>query len=142
MAIKLPIINHLSNSIKTHFLNYDYGKDVKSIVIITILVKTRKGYEEWYKIRKPKFISHKIIENPSIGLRKEINKEFVTETRYDNELYDTFLKATDKVSKEILAQELLKSLSNLDALPKKVKDFDKERFRADMEAFFKEQNLL
>lgn len=39
MAIKLPVISHLSNSIKTHFLNYDYGKlcdwsYLKSIIIM------------------------------------------------------------------------------------------------------------
>jgi hypothetical protein len=39
----------------------------------------------------------------------------------------------------MLASAILDSLSNLDALPRKVKDFDKERFKVDMKAFFDEQ---
>ena len=47
-----------------------------------------------------------------------------------------------KESKRIVAVEILKSLDNLDIIPKKVKDFDKERFKADMYNFFKENNLV
>ena len=58
------------------------------------------------------------------------------------DLYDKFVTGTVEESEKILATEISNSLSNLDLLPKKIKDFDKERFRADMQQFFKEQKLL
>lgn len=142
MSNKLFLVKDLSETIRYFFTDKFYGKDLKSIIIIIILIKTQKGYEEWYKVRKPKFIEHKIIKNIPTGNILEIEKEFTIETRIDFDDYDNLLIASDKEGKHIIAQEILKSLSNLDALPKKVKDFDKKRFKADMEIFFKEQNLI
>lgn len=46
--------------------------------------------------------------------------------------YEDFVSGTDLNSLEIIKAKILESLSNLDRLPKKVKDFDKERFMLDM----------
>lgn len=141
MKNKLSLIKDFSLFINNFSSNNFYSDDLKSIRLIIILIKTQKGYEEWFKVRKPKFITHKIIETFT-GDKIEINKEFVIETRIDNEDYDNFLQATDEESKRVLALEILKSLSYLDALPKKVKDFDKERFKLDIEQFFKTEKLI
>lgn len=141
MSIKLPVIKEFSTFIAKFLSDKDYGNGLKSLRLIFILIKTKKGYEAWFKTRKPKFTEHKILETFS-GKKIEIDKEFVIESRIDNESYDNFLKATETESRKILAHEILNSLSNLDVLPKKVKDFDKERFKADMEAFFKDQKLI
>ena len=62
---------------------------------------------------------------------------------YDVKLdYEDFKNQSDEQNEQTLASEIMESLSNLDKLPKKVKDFDKERFKKDMEAFFEAQNLL
>jgi len=42
---------------------------------------------------------------------------------------------------KILAKKIIQSLSNLESLPKKVKDFDKESFEADLIDFFIMKNL-
>ena len=39
-------------------------------------------------------------------------------------------------------KEILNSLSNLDSLPKKVKNFDKEKFRYDLRLFFEDLGLI
>ena len=38
----------------------------------------------------------------------------------------------------MLSTEIEKSLSNLDGLPKKVKDFDKERFKENMKSYLRD----
>lgn len=140
--VKMPIVKSFSNEIGKYFKNRNYGNDLKSIIIIPIIVKHIVGFEEWYKVRKPKFIERKDLQNRITGKRIIIEKEFIIETRLNNEEYNTFISSTDEDIKKLLAREILSSLSNLDALPKKVKDFDKERFKADMHEFFKEKNLI
>jgi hypothetical protein len=134
MSGKLPLVKELSTLTNKFYLGKFYGNDLKSLRLIFILIKTKQGYEEWFKVRKPKYTEYNVIETFS-GQKIEINKEFAIEYRIDNEIYDSFLKATDGDSKKILAQEILNSLSNLDALPKKVKDFDKKAFINDLEIF-------
>ena len=33
----------------------DYGQDLQNITIGIICVLERKGYEDWFKVRKPKY---------------------------------------------------------------------------------------
>jgi len=141
MSIKLPVIKEYSTFIAKFLSDKDYGNGLESLRLIFILIKTKKGYEEWFRTRKPKFTEHNILETFS-GEKIEIIKEFAIESRIDNDSYDNFLMATETESRKILAQEILNSLSNLDALPKKVKDFDKEKFKSDVEQFFKEHDLV
>ncbi|MFV0530969.1 MAG: Imm44 family immunity protein [Flavobacteriales bacterium] len=133
---KSSVIIFLSDTLKDYLSKRDYGQDVQNIFIGCICVKPREGYQEWFKIRKPKY---KEIEK--IKLLDNSIKEFKGAFSYDIKLnFDVFVKNTDVENKKLLATEILNSLSNLEALPKKVKDFDKERFKTDMEAFFKDQN--
>lgn len=141
MLSKLPLISKLSTSINWFFVDKFYGNDLKSIRLIFILIKKKQGYEEWFKTRKPKYISHNVLETFSVE-KIEINREFVIESRIDNDFYDSFLKATDEESKKLLAKEILNSLSKLDVLPKKLKDFDKERFMEDLQQFLILEKLI
>jgi hypothetical protein len=138
---KLEVVESLSNQFASFFERKDYGSGVKSILIICILVKTKPGYEDWFKVRRPKFTEYKLLENKITGYKKVIEKEFAYEIRIDHNDFDEFISQYDKVSKKILALRVLDSLSNLDKLPKKVKDFDKERFNADIQDFFQKQGL-
>ena len=135
---KSSLIIFLSDTLKEYLSKRDYGQDVQNIFIGCICVKPREGFEEWFKIRKPKY---KEIEK--IKLLDNSIKEFKGTFSYDIKLnFDEFVSATETESRRILAQEILNSLSNLDALPKKVKDFDKEKFKSDIEQLFKEHDLV
>lgn len=135
---KSSVIIFLSGKLKGYLSDRDYGQDVQNIFIGCICVKPREGYEEWFKIRKPKY---KEIEK--IKLLDNSIKEFKGAFSYDIKLnFDVFVKNTDVENKKMLATEILNSLSNLDALPKKIKDFDKERFKEDIEQFFKSEKLI
>jgi len=52
---KVKDIINLSDSIQSFLINKYYGSDLKEILIALICIKTKKGYENWYKIRKPKY---------------------------------------------------------------------------------------
>jgi hypothetical protein len=65
------------------------------------------------------------------------NKLFWFDVKIEGSNYDYFANCTEEEGKLFLASEILISLLNLDALPKKVKDFDKEKFKADMAFFLK-----
>jgi hypothetical protein len=140
---KSVLINDLSETLKMFFLSRYYGEGILNFYIGCICIKTKPGYEEWYKIRKPRYKNLTLIKDVGrVGNNVEIKNSFSIDMKIDNEEYNNFISSSDIESKRILASEILKSLSNLDALPKRVKDFDKEQFKADMEKFFKEQGLI
>ena len=127
----------------TPYLNKrDYGKDVLSYKMICICVKTKPGYEDWYKVRRPKYIENQTIIVDFTGEKIEINNELVHEIKIDNEEYDFFVSSGKEEGYKFLAYKILRSISELKKLPGKIKDFDKERFKSDLEGFFKEKGLV
>ncbi len=132
---KTQIIHSLFNELEMNFSKKNYGKGLLQIIIEIVCLSPE--FEEFFPLRKPKYIELKEYVTEGINIKDE--KLFTYSLKID---FILFKNQTIQANKHLLALEILKSLSNLDALPKKVKDFDKERFRADMEAFFKEQNLL
>lgn len=129
------IIISLSNELKEYFKNRDYGKDVEEFLIGLISVKPE--FEIFFKERKPKYISHKIETHGGISV--EITKSY----GYDIKLnYNNISESNMHTIKSVIASEIVTSLSHLDSLPKKIKDFDKERFKGDLLQFFKEHGLL
>ncbi|RMZ59697.1 hypothetical protein D1632_08720 [Chryseobacterium nematophagum] len=72
----------------------------------------------------------------------ETVKQYSYDIKFDNELYDDFVSSSDEESKKLLVRKILESFEHLDKLPKKVKDFDKEKFKSDVEQFFKEHDII
>lgn len=139
---KSKIIRELSDDLETFFSSKNYGEDIQNYLLGCICIRTKKGYEDWYKIRKPKYTDYKKTKNKLTGEDYEIIKTYENDFKLDNEIYEEFVSSTDEESKKILAHEILNSLSNLNSLPKKVNNFDRERFKTDLKTFFKEQNLI
>ena len=126
------------------FEDQSYGPDILNVVIVIILIRHEPGYEAWYKPRRPKYIEHYESVSYITGepVRWEWNKRFVIEIRFNNDVYDEFLKADDEQSKRIIARETLKALELLDKVPKRLKDFDKERFRTDVANYYRSQGWI
>jgi hypothetical protein len=62
---------------------------------------------------------------------------------YDIKLdFEIFSKASDIDAHKILANEILQSLSVLDGMKSKIKYFDIERFKNDLELYVKSEQLL
>ena len=136
VADKTQIIHSLSNRLSDYFSDRNYGNDVENFFIRIISVSPEF---EWFStIRKPKYTSYRKYINRD-GLEIIEDRVFSFSLKID---YENFKNQSDEQNEKMLASEIIKSLSNLDSLPKKVKDFDKERFREDMKAFFDAQKLL
>jgi len=131
---KTRLIHDLSNKLSNYFLDKEYGNDVKEIILRIISVAPEF---EWFStIKKPKYTFYRKHIRDSTEIVED--RVFSFDTKVD---YENFKNQTDDQNKEMLTSEIVNSLSNLDSLPKKVKDFDKERFKDDMRAFFKGPKL-
>ena len=129
-----------SDYLEVYFRDRDYGKDVKEINIFILLTRTRCG-RQFFHVHRPRYyddFEHVYADGTTIRCRKE----FDIEIGFDNELYDSFLAADEEQAKKILARETLKALELLDKLPKKVKDFDKESFKRDVESLYRSHGWI
>lgn len=143
MKEKSDFIDDFSKKyLEKYFSDKTYGKDVENIAIVIILIKTLPGYENWNMVRRPKYIEHYESTYVPSGIPWEWNKRFVIETRFDFEIYDEFLAADEEEAKRILARETLQSLELLDKLPKRLKDFDINAFRADVKNYYRQQGWI
>lgn len=140
--LKSNLVQEVSNNLQSLLKNKTYGTDIETFLIGFLAVKTKPGYEDWYKEKKPKYVDYKQSKNRITGETMEVVKNYGYDIKFDNELYDEFVNGTDEESKKLLAREILKSFIHLDKLPKKVKDFDKKKFKMDVENFFKEEGII
>jgi hypothetical protein len=142
------IADHKSETIKevTSLLNdflqaHDYGDGIRNYNVGVICIKTRPGYEKWYKIRKPRLAEYETFKKFD-GTILEFKNAFYNDIKIDGEEFDYFVICSNLEAKKLLAKKIVESFINLDTLPKKVKDFDKARFLSDVKFFLKEQGLL
>lgn len=139
---KSNIIVNMSQELKVFFADRFYGEDVQDYIIGCLCTSPPEGFEKFNKTQKPVYVDDKTTKNKFTGEPHRMFKLFINEFNFNNEEYDDFVDSSDEESKKILAKKILESLENLDKLPKKVKDFDKERFKEDMQHFFKGQGLI
>jgi len=132
---KVKIIDLLFDKINCFLETADYGSDLLELNIDLSIVNPSKEYEHLYKSFKPRYINHKIKKNSFTGESYEINKSFYYSILIKGDKYMSFVNSTDKVSESILAKSFLESFSNFDFLPKKVKDFNREKFESDLHIF-------
>jgi len=130
---KEHIIEKVSNLIKSFLSNKDYGDDLQHFYIGCICIKTPPGYEEWFKIRRPRYKAKTTVKKLD-GSKIELYGVFSYDIKPD---YERFVYSSDEESERILAEEILKSLSHFDRLSKRVKNFDAKRFKRDLEHFLK-----
>lgn len=139
---KSVIIENFFKEINFFVKSKEYGEGINQYLIILYVINPPVGYEHLHKDFKPKFVEYKSLTNNLTGEPFIIEKQFSYSLKINGENFEEFVSVADEQSKKLLAKEILNSLYNLDALPKKVKDFDKERFKADLKQFFKEQDLI
>lgn len=139
---KSRIVVSISEELKAFFRDKFYGEDIQDYSIGFTCVLPPEGFEHLFKKKKPAYVDDKTTKNRFTGEPHRMFKLFLDSIDLDSTEYADFVDSSDEESKKILAKKILESLENLDKLPKKVKDFDKERFKQDMEEFFRAQNLL
>ena len=100
----------------------------------------RSTRKQWlwgqFKPRRPRYTEHK--ETMALGsIPIVINKTLEIEIKLN---YEQVLAAEDEELKRIVASEVLNTFQNL-KVPKKVTDFDKDRFVADIDRLFHQKFL-
>lgn len=133
---KSTIINSMSSELGLYFKDRNYGNDIKSYVIGILCVSPQ--FEDFYKEKKPKYIKGKKVINPD-GIPVTLEDSFEYSIKLD---FETFKNATEIESERIVAHNILESLSILNTMKKRIKDFDWDQFRKDLENYFKENNLI
>ena len=129
---KSHLIISLSEALKEYFQDKNYGEDIKDYIIGCICILPPEGFEKFNKPKKPIYIDDKTTKNRFTGEELRMHKLFINE----------FISVSDEESKKILENKIIESLENLDKLPKKVKDFDKKRFKNDLLVFLKKETQI
>ena len=133
------------NYIAPFFKDRSYGNDVKEIIIFVNLSPVRDPSE--YPVTRPRYIAYK--ERPAFyrGIDGSIDK-LITDRRfyYDSvicgDFYYEIMKAPEQRMKQILAKCVVDFLYNIDRVPKRLKDFDREAFKADMIGLLRSLDLI
>ncbi len=129
---QLICINRISEELKLFFSGKEYGSDLQELFISLICIKPLKELESFFKVKKPRYIDYKQSKNPFTGETVTINKYFNYDIKLNEEQYEEFINFPEQKCRHFLAALIIESLKNLNDLPKKVKDFDKTAFEADL----------
>jgi len=135
---KSDLIIDLSNKLAKFFEERTYGEDIQNYIIGFTCVFTPEGFRNLFKKKKPTYVSDKTSINRFTGEKIRLFKLFIDNITIEEGEYEDFVSGNDYDCLELLKTKILESLSNLDKLPKAVKDFDKEKFKIDMKAILYE----
>jgi len=136
IANKSSLIISFSEATRIYFENRFYGDDLKSIIIGLVCVSPQS--EAFFKIRKPKYTREKK-SMKSEGFEYENEKYLEYDVKID---FESFKNATEGEAKRMLAKEILESLVVFEKMKSKIKNFDIEKFKYDLEEYFKNQKLI
>lgn len=125
-----------SDDMERYFLEKKYGNDLIDIIIGVICVSAI--FEHFFKIRKPMYTKEKKCIK-SEGFEYYVGKCLEYDIKLD---YDTFKQYSEIEAEQYLAKEIINSLSVFDIMKSKIKDFDSEGFKQDLESYFREKGLM
>lgn len=128
----LGLINKVLNGLISSVV---YGESLETVLIGLIAVEPI--YNKFAKPRRPRYTEHK--ETMAFGsIPIVIHKTLEIEIKLD---YEQVLIADDDALCKIVATEVLNTLRSL-KLPKKVTDFDKDKFVTDVESVFLSEHYI
>lgn len=137
---KAHLVTRLSGNLETYLETRNYGSGVYELLIRFICQEEVPGSEAFQKVRKPRFVDVEEIELIGGGTEK-VYKLFSYDMKMNGDTYNAYVSSPDQMSLMLLAQEIINSLVNIDKLPKRVRDFDREKFKADVR-YYLEKNVL
>ena len=131
---KRQAIKEVSEAANNLVASNDYGESIEKMLVGLIVVEP--VYDDFSKPRRPRYTEHK--ETKAFGsIPIVIHKTLEIEIKLD---YGQVLASEEEELKRIVASEVLNALHNL-KVPKKVTDFDKDRFVADIDGLFRQMFL-
>jgi len=132
---KSGIIQPLSDDLEHYFENRQYGADIKTFTIGIVCISPQ--FEQFFKEKKPKYTKGVKVINPD-GIPFTLEDNFEYSIKID---FETFKNADEEEARKLLAKEILASLVVFEKVKSKIKDFDMDSFKADLEEYFKSHNL-
>lgn len=133
---KTNLITKLSDELELAFKDKNYGNDVKAYTIGVVCVAPQ--FEQFFKPKKPKYTKGKKEINPD-GIPFLLEDDLEYDIKLD---FETFKNGTEAECRKLLAKEILNSLSVVESIKSKIKDFDLEKFKEDLESYFKKKELI
>jgi len=131
---KRQTIKDMSETANNLIASNYYGQSIEKILIGLIAVEPI--YDAFAKPRRPRYTDHK--ETMALGSIPIVtHKTLEIEIKLD---FEQLLAAEDKELQKMVTIEVLKTLHSL-KLPKKVTDFNKDRFVADLDNLFNQLYL-
>ena len=131
---KRQAIKEISDAAKDFVASNDYGESIEKMFVGLIVVEP--VYDDFSKPRRPRYTEHK--ETMAFGsIPIVIHKTLEIDIKLN---YEQVLAKEGEELKRIVAFEVLNALHNL-KVPKKVTDFDKGRFVADLDGLFRQMFL-
>ena len=134
-STKHQTIKELSNRINSFISKHYYGDSIETILIGLIVVEPI--YDKFAKPRRPRYTAHK--ETIAFGsIPIVIHKTLEIEIKMN---YEQVLAAEGDELRKMVATEVINNLRTL-KIPTKVTDFEKDKFVADVESYFKSEHLI
>lgn len=139
---KSHVIYALSSRLEMFFKDKYYGLDVQDYILSISCRLPIEGFEKFFAPKKSAYADDIIKKNRFTGQPIRLYKLFINNTLLSIEEYHEFTESDDEVCKIVILKKIAESLANLSQLPKKVKDFNKELFQADLLEFLKAEGLI
>lgn len=133
---KVLELRDLDDKLKSYFNSRNYGNDICSYLIGVICVHPK--FDSFFKIGRPQYIEEKTVTYERILGPTHIYKSFSFRIKLD---YPSFIKSNTKDGLKMIATLILESVKNI-KYPRKIRDFDKERFYGDLKAFFELEKIV
>jgi len=126
-------VNRLSDFIRTRH----YGQGIEHFTIGVIVIRSKPGYEEWFKERKPRFRRVEKIQRINQSAL-ELHNSYCYDIQLSDEEIDSFVVSA-KSAVRVFCQKLIASLTKLESSSMKKRDFNTAAFTEDVEKFIKER---
>lgn len=133
---KSTLIIELSDNMNKYFEDKSYGNDVKSYTIGIVCVAPQ--FDQFFKGGKPKYTKGKKTINYD-GIPFTLEDSFEYSIKID---YEIFNKGTETECVKLLAKEILESVSIIEGMKTKIKDFNTQLFKNDIETLFKSHGYI
>lgn len=123
-------VDRLSKFIRSRY----YGTGVEHFTIGLIVIRSRPGYEAWFKQRKPLFRKIQKIQILTDQSVMELHNCYSYDIKLSDEEIDKFVVSGESAIK-LFCQRFISSLSNFESPSMKKRDFDLPAFRDDVQSF-------
>lgn len=141
--VKPRVLSFGKTYLNAFLYDKDYGADVKEIALqISFVEEEVKSFTHIYRPKYYDFYTQPKSNICLSAIPETYIKRFWIDSKISPEVFRELLTASDEEIDAIIARHFYKSLDKLDLLPKRLKHFDKEGFKRDVENLFKSHGWL